>query len=289
MLPSSSAVRHPFQCFSLFILLTATKLAAASTGTVTLNLQRQEELSLIINETLGNRNKTMGERRTQQSPLHTGLSVFDITHCEKDTGNLSQTDYDRIGCCQPDHTRLLYNVKIEKERLIVYTSSIGNVSQYTLPPIHSMTHQKRSSYEMVVAAEYSLGKSANYMADFLFLHTMIHTFSVSITQCFKKVHIGREKGFNTTYRHYRKDLICPLNPKMHYISIRNDAEERSMTIVSKTIIIYISDGKPTGCSSYFNGTLHVIGRGTVNNVYHTSESDIFMCLLLMCLTVSSLV
>ena len=31
------------------------------------------------------------------------------------------------------------------------------------------------------------------------------------------------------------------------------------------------DFKPSVCKEYFNGTLHVIGRVTAHNVYHTSE------------------
>jgi hypothetical protein len=109
----------------------------------------------------------MGAIRTGQSPLHTGLSVFENSHCDKNNGKLGQVDSDRVGCCQSDNARLLYNVKIEKEKFTVFTMSKENKSQYKLPPITSVTHQKRSSFVMVVGIEHSKGKCAVIMAAFL--------------------------------------------------------------------------------------------------------------------------
>ena len=167
MRSSSSAGEYLCWCLSLILLLNATNLVAALDGAVVANLQRQQELSSIISETLGNRSRTMGAIRTGQSPLHTGLSVFENSHCDKNNGKLGQVDTDRVGCCQPDNARLLYNVKIEKEKFTMYTMSKENKLQYKLPPITSVTHQKRSSFVMVVGIEHSIGKCAVIMAAFL--------------------------------------------------------------------------------------------------------------------------
>jgi hypothetical protein len=140
--------------------LTATKFVAAFDGAVTVNLQRQQELSSIIIETLGNRSRAMGSFRTGHSPFETGLSVFENTHCDRNSGNLSQVDSDRVGCCQPDNARLLYNVKIEKEKFVVYTISEESNLHYKLPPVDSIAHQRRSSFVMMVGVEFSTGVCA---------------------------------------------------------------------------------------------------------------------------------
>jgi hypothetical protein len=160
----SLAGEFPFWCLSLILLLTATKSAAALDVPGIVNVQRQQELSSIITETLGNRSRTMGAFRTGRSPFHTGLSVFENTHCDKNIGSLSQVDSDRVGCCQPDNARLLYNVKIEKEKFVVYTISKGSNLHYKLPPVDSMAHQRRSSFEMMVGVEFSTGERAVIIA-----------------------------------------------------------------------------------------------------------------------------
>ena len=59
-----------------------------------------------------------------------------------------------------------------------------------------------------------------------------------------------------------KHKLPPMTSMMMQIrhEFNMDVEER-----------YSSDGRPTHCSSIFPGTLHVVGRSTVNNVYHASK------------------
>lgn len=165
MRSDSPAGEFPFRCLSIILLLTATKWVTASDGAVIVNLQRQQELSSVISETLGNGTRMVGAYRTANSHIQTGLSVFEDTHCDKNSGKLSQDDFDRVGCCQPDNARLLYNVKIEKEKFIVYTSSKESMLHYKLPPVDSMTLQKRSSFVMMVGVEHAVGKCAVIMAE----------------------------------------------------------------------------------------------------------------------------
>ena len=96
----------------------------------------------------------------------------------------------RIGCCYPNDAKLLYNVMIEKQRLLVFLPKgnkrmISN-EELKLPPIKSLQKQATSLFNMEVEVRYD-------------------------------------------------------------------------------------DFPSSLCKSVYNGTLHVIGRSSANNVYHASK------------------
>jgi hypothetical protein len=153
------------------------------------SIEKQRKLSLAINATLALTNVTFPKLINDE----TGLMNWDKkSSINNICYNLPGDDHkQRTGCCQPLDVRHLYNVMIEKGKLILFlgdtphTHSSQNARK--IPPVMSIKSQSKSYYNMNVEERY--GK------------------------------MPRDE-----------------------------------------------------CKSYFDGTLHVIGRSTVKNVYHASKN-----------------
>ena len=147
----------------------------------------QHVLSLIINETL--RGTVSAPPPASLSPLLSRLSSLQSNPCPLVEVENSSADAARVGCCEPDDTRYLFNVRVERGKFIVFSNSTTNPKPgaLSLPHIITVVSQKRT--------------------------------------------------------------------------------KRTMDVVERRS----DDGEPTGCTSFFRGTLHVGGRSTVQNVYHASK------------------
>jgi hypothetical protein len=123
------------------------------------SIDRQYKLSELINETLNSSGFITPYSRDSDRFLHSNESVFQEKQCHSNVANTKFKESTRIGCCQAEATRYLYNVKLEKGKFIMFTDKIGKKrSDMKLPSIVSSLLQISYPFNMDVEERYSASK-----------------------------------------------------------------------------------------------------------------------------------
>ena len=145
-----------YYCLLTLYLLVIVSISSQSKS-ISIDKELQEKLNNVIKSALKRSNLAAAIPRTHQHPITSysnGKLTSSLQNICDNAPNINVSE-NRTACCSPTDTRVLYNVKVDKRKIVMFTdkSKTPRRNDTTLPPILSLWRMQLQPYKLQLKIE----------------------------------------------------------------------------------------------------------------------------------------